>query len=120
MGSDDCLFCAIIAGDEPATFVAEEEDVVAFEDKFPRAPVHILVAPREHLPSAHDLTAERSELLWSCFDLAQRVAADAGIADGYRIATNIGAEGGQAIFHLHFHVLGGKQLGYVDGASSDT
>lgn len=111
-----CLFCAIIAGDEPAEFVAEEEDVVAFEDKFPRAPVHVLVAPRQHIPSAHDLTQEHQGLVWSCIDLAQRVAAEAGIAEGYRIATNIGPEGGQAIPHLHLHVLGGKQLGYVDGA----
>lgn len=119
MGSDDCLFCAIIAGDQDAEFVAQEEDVVAFRDKFPRAPVHVLVTPRRHIGSAHDLGADDADLLWSCVDLAQRVAEDEGIADGYRIATNIGPGGGQAISHLHFHVLGGKQLGYVDGATSE-
>lgn len=112
---EQCLFCAIIAGDEPAEFLAEEDDVVAFEDKYPRAPVHVLVVPKPHLPSAHDLTADQSGLLWSCFDLAQRIAADQGIAHGYRIATNVGPEGGQAVPHLHLHVLGGKQLGHVDG-----
>lgn len=111
----ECLFCAIIAGDEPAEFVVQEDEVVAFRDKFPRAPVHVLVAPRRHLESAHVVDTDDSDLLWRCFDLAQRVADDEGIADGYRIATNIGAEGGQAIAHLHFHVLGGKQLGHVDG-----
>lgn len=111
-----CLFCAIVAGDEEAEIVAQEDEIVAFRDKFPRAPVHVLVTPRRHIPSAHDLDADDTDLLWSCIDLAQRIAEDEGIADGYRIATNIGTEGGQAIEHLHLHVLGGKQLGYVDGA----
>ncbi|MBW3561153.1 MAG: histidine triad nucleotide-binding protein [Actinobacteria bacterium] len=113
--ADDCLFCSIIAGDQPADLVAEDDAVVAFHDKYPRAPVHVLVVTREHLPSADDLSASDADVLWDCFDLAQRVAAEQGIADGYRIVTNIGPEGGQAIPHLHFHVLGGKQLGHVDG-----
>lgn len=112
---DDCLFCRIVAGDEPADMVAREDDLVVFHDKFPRAPVHLLVVPREHLPSAHALGEAHDALLGRCFATARKVAEQHGIADGYRVATNVGRGGGQAIFHLHFHVLGGKQLGFVDG-----
>lgn len=111
----DCLFCRIIAGDEPAEFLVQGDDVVVFKDKFPRAPVHHLVVPVEHLDSAHDLDPGHDELLSACFALTRQVAIDADIADGYRVVTNIGPGGGQAIGHLHFHVLGGKQLGHVDG-----
>ena len=111
--SDDCLFCRIAAGDEPSEEVASDDRIVAFRDKFPRAPVHVLIAPREHIDSAHALTDEHADLLSACFRMARQVAVDEGIADGYRVVTNIGARGGQAIPHLHFHVLGGEQLGHI-------
>lgn len=114
--ADDCLFCSIVSGDESAEIVAETDEIVAFRDKFPRAPVHVLVVPRRHIGSAHELGPDDDALLSACFAVAQDVAEREGIADGYRIATNIGSRGGQAISHLHFHVLGGKQLGHVDGA----
>lgn len=117
MSADDCLFCRIIAGDEPATFVVRRDDVVVFEDKFPRAPVHLLVVPTLHLGSAHELTDEHRDIVWTCVREAQAAAERAGIADGYRIVTNVGRGGGQMIDHLHWHVLGGKQLGHVDGAA---
>lgn len=117
MGDDSCLFCRIVAGDEDAEMVADSDQVVAFRDIFPRAPVHVLVVPREHLDSAHALTDDHGPLLQACFAMARQVAEQEGIADGYRIVTNIGRRGGQAIFHLHFHVLGGKQLGFVDGVT---
>ncbi|MTV25917.1 HIT domain-containing protein [Nitriliruptoraceae bacterium ZYF776] len=110
----DCLFCRIVAGDDPAEIVAREDGVVAFRDIFPRAPVHVLVVPEEHLDSAHDLTADHTPLLGRLFQVAREVAEAEGTADGYRIATNIGAVGGQAIPHLHLHVLGGRQLGHID------
>lgn len=110
----DCLFCRIVAGEESSDRVGEDNGVIAFRDIFPRAPVHVLIVPEQHLDSAHHLTDEHAELLTTCFRLARRVAADEGIADGYRIATNVGTRGGQAIPHLHFHVLGGRQLGHVD------
>jgi histidine triad (HIT) family protein len=116
VAQQDCLFCRIIAGDEPAEFVVQQDDIVVFKDKFPRAPVHNLVVPVVHIDSAHDLDAGHRQLLSDCFALTRGVAEDAGIADGYRVVTNIGSGGGQAIAHLHFHVLGGKQLGHVDGA----
>lgn len=113
--AEDCLFCRIVSGDEDAELVTAADDVVAFRDKFPRAPVHLLVVTRRHIGSAHELDPD-DQLLAACFRTAQQVADSEGIADGYRIATNIGSRGGQAIPHLHFHVLGGKQLGHVDGA----
>lgn len=111
---DRCLFCAIVAGELPSDRVGTDEGVIAFRDIAPRAPVHVLVVPERHLDSAHALTDADDALLARCFRLARRVAEDEGVADGYRIATNIGSRGGQAIAHLHFHVLGGRQLGHID------
>lgn len=112
--TDACLFCGIVTGDVPADMVLEHDDVIAFEDKFPRAPVHVLVVPRIHLDSAADLHREHDALLGRCFQAAREVAAHKGTEEGYRITTNIGARGGQAVGHLHFHVLGGRQLGLID------
>lgn len=109
-----CLFCQILAGETPAEYVHGEDGVVAFRDKFPRGPVHVLVVPERHLDSAHALTDEDGALLAQCFRVTRLVAEREGVADGYRVATNIGRSGGQAIPHLHFHVLGGRQLGYID------
>ncbi len=115
-----CLFCRIAAGDEPSERVAAAGGIIAIKDKFPRTPVHILVLPVEHIDSAHalDLRGGHADLLAGCFRLAQRVAEGQGIADGYRITTNIGRRGGQAIAHLHFHVIGGRQLGHIDDGGS--
>lgn len=113
----DCLFCNIIAGDEDADYVARVDDVVAFRDKYPIAPTHVLVVPNTHIPSAHHLDDEHSPLLANCFALARDIAEREGIAEGYRVATNIGTRSGQAIAHLHFHVIGGRQLGGIDSAS---
>lgn len=110
----DCLFCKIIAGEEPAEFVYRDDDIVAFRDKFPRAPVHVLVVPRRHTESAHALTDDDAGLLVDCFRVAREVAESEAVADGYRVATNIGSRGGQAIAHVHFHVLGGRQLAHID------
>lgn len=111
---EHCLFCKIVKGEEPSEQVASADGIVAFTDKFPRAPVHILVVPVEHIDSAHHLTDAHTDLLAGCFRLARQIAEKQGIADGYRIATNIGRKGGQAIPHLHFHVIGGRQLGLID------
>jgi histidine triad (HIT) family protein len=112
--SDDCLFCRIVAGDEPAEELGRDEGVLAIRDIFPRAPFHALVITEEHLESADELTDEHAPLLNAAFRLAREVAAEAGTSDGYRVATNVGTLGGQAIAHLHLHVLGGRQLGHVD------
>ncbi len=106
----DCLFCKIAAGEIPATKVFESEDVVAFRDINPQAPVHILVIPRAHICSANDVSTENSAAVAKVFEAIPAIAAAAGLANGYRVITNIGEDGCQSVKHLHFHVLGGKKL----------
>lgn len=110
----DCLFCRIVAGDEPAEIVGRDDGVLAIRDIFPRAPFHVLIIAEEHIGSAEELTDAHAGLLNAAFRLARKVAADGDTSDGYRIATNVGTLGGQAIPHLHLHVLGGRQLGHID------
>jgi histidine triad (HIT) family protein len=110
---DDCIFCKIVRGEIPTTFVAENEHAVAFNDRDPKAPVHVLVVSREHVSSIRDLTARAPQIAADCLLLANKVADSAGIADtGYRIITNSGADSGQSVFHLHFHVVGGRRLSF--------
>lgn len=118
--SNDCLFCRIVAGDAPAEVVGRDDGVVAIRDIYPRAPFHVLVLTEEHVRSADELTDDHAELLSNAFRLARKVAADGDTADGYRITTNVGARGGQAIEHLHFHVLGGRQLSHIDSGEPPT
>jgi len=107
----DCIFCKIIAGEIPSTTVYESEDVFAFRDIYPQAPVHILVIPKEHIISAAEVTAENSHLIAKCFEAIAEIAKSEGLSNGFRVISNSGADGNQTVFHLHFHVLGGKELG---------
>ena len=106
----DCLFCAILEGKIPSSKVYEDESVYAFRDINPQAPVHVLVIPKEHIPSADAVTAENSDKVAAVFQAIPKIAKECGLEDGYRIITNIGEHGCQSVKHLHFHVLGGKQL----------
>jgi histidine triad (HIT) family protein len=109
-----CLFCRIVAGEIPAQLVAETPEAIAFRDIAPKAPVHILVIPRRHVDSLTD-AADAAEL-GAVAQLAARVAVQEGIAaSGYRVVTNVGEDGGQSVGHLHFHVLGGRALGWPPG-----
>lgn len=111
-----CLFCRIVAGEIPSTQVASDEHVIAFRDIAPRAPTHILIVPREHIPSAADLTGADGELLGRIFEAAASIARTEGIAEGgYRIVTNIGTWGGQTVDHLHFHLMGGRAFAWPPG-----
>lgn len=109
----DCLFCSIAAEEIPADVVIETDEVVAFNDINPAAPTHVLIIPRRHIRSAEDLEAGDAELLAALFDVAARVGR--GIEGGWRLVTNVGADAGQSVFHLHFHVLGGRALGWPPG-----
>lgn len=112
----DCLFCKIIAGEIPSTKVYEDDSVYAFKDINPLAPVHILVVPKNHISSAAEITAENSAVVSKIFEAAAKIAKEQGIAeDGFRIVTNCGEHGCQSVHHLHFHILGGKQLGVEMG-----
>ena len=110
----DCLFCRIAAGEIPADVVFEDETVVVFRDINPKAPVHVLAIPRRHLASAADLNDADGGLLAALFGAMRRVAEEAGLS-GYRILSNVGAESGQSVFHLHFHLLGGRAMTWPPG-----
>ena len=106
----DCLFCKIIAGDIPSTKVYEDDAVYAFRDIAPQAPVHILVVPKTHIPSVDGITAENSLLAARIFEVIPQIAAAEGLTNGYRVVSNCGPDAGQTVGHLHFHILGGKEL----------
>ena len=108
---DDCIFCKIIAGEIPSQKVYEDGHVYAFRDINPQAPVHILIVPKEHIRSVADLGSENSHLAAKCLEAAAVIARDEGLEGGFRIISNSGSDSGQTVFHLHFHLLGGKTLG---------
>ena len=107
---ENCLFCKIIAGDIPSTKVYEDESVLAFRDIAPQAPTHILVIPKTHIPSVDGITAENSAVVAHIFEVIPQIAKADGLKDGYRVVSNCGDHAGQTVKHLHFHILGGKQL----------
>ena len=107
---NDCLFCKIIAGDIPSTKVYEDENVFAFRDINPQAPVHILVVPKQHIACAADITAENSAVVAHVFESIAKIAKAEGLNGGYRVINNCGADGGQTVMHLHFHILGGEKF----------
>jgi histidine triad (HIT) family protein len=111
----DCLFCRIVAGEIPSDRVHEDDDVIAFRDINARAPTHVLVIPRRHIPDAHALTDEDGDLLAKLFGVVRSVADAAGLVNGYRVVTNVGPESGQTVFHLHFHLLGGRPMSWPPG-----
>jgi histidine triad (HIT) family protein len=106
---ESCLFCRIVAGGLPATKVFEDDAILAFEDIHPQAPFHCLVIPKVHVATLNDFSPEQSALIGSLLLTAKRIAADHGLP-GYRVAMNVGREGGQVVFHAHLHVLGGRPL----------
>ena len=106
----DCIFCKIIAGDIPSTKVYEDELVFAFRDINPQAPTHILVIPKAHIPSVNAITPENSALVAHIFEVIPKIAAMENLMDGYRVVSNCGLDAGQTVLHLHFHILGGKEL----------
>lgn len=116
MDQADCLFCKIVRGDIPADFVFESDDVVAFNDINPQAPLHVLVIPRRHISTINDLSADDAETVGKLFLAARQIAADAGVAEnGYRVAMNCNEDGGQSVYHIHLHVLGGRRMGWPPG-----
>ena len=106
----NCIFCKIIAGDIPSTKVYEDELVYAFRDINPQAPTHILVIPKAHIDSVNGITDENSAVVAHIFQVIPKIAAEEGLTGGYRVVSNCGADAGQTVFHLHFHILGGKEL----------
>ena len=107
----DCLFCKIVAGVIPSTKVYEDETIFAFRDIAPQAPTHILVVPKTHLGSVNDVTAENSAVVAHIFEIIPQIAKAEGLENGYRVVSNCGSDAGQTVHHLHFHILGGHEMG---------
>ena len=106
----DCLFCKIIAGEIPSTKVYEDETVFAFRDINPQAPTHVLVVPKAHIADCNGVTAENSAVVAHILEVIPKIAQAEGLTGGYLVVSNCGADAGQTVQHLHFHILGGKQL----------
>jgi len=112
----DCLFCRIIQKQIPATIVEETDQTLAFRDINPRAPVHVLVIPKPHIPSLLEWKPEHAGLLMAVHQTIQKVAAKEKIdATGFRVVVNIGKDSGQAVSHIHYHILGGRRLNWPPG-----
>ncbi|MDA8106722.1 MAG: histidine triad nucleotide-binding protein [Nitrospiraceae bacterium] len=112
----DCLFCRIIAKKTPAKIIYDEEDVTAFEDVNPQAPVHTLIVPKKHLSTTLDIMEEDNELIGRLFMVANRVAMEKGIAErGFRLVMNTNPEAGQSVYHIHLHLLGGRPMHWPPG-----
>ncbi len=107
----DCIFCKIVNREIPSQVVYEDERIMAFRDINPLAPVHILIIPKEHLVNVLDITEDNVDLIGHIHLVANKLAREAGIAEkGFRIVTNCNQEGGQIIFHMHYHLIGGEEL----------
>ena len=111
----DCLFCRIIAGEIPARKVHEDEHTYAFEDINPQAPTHVLVVPKKHIAGLKEASAEDAEIIGRCHLAAAQLARKRGIEDSYRTVLNVGPGAGQSVFHLHVHLIGGRNLSWPPG-----
>jgi len=111
----DCIFCRIVRGEVPARIVYQDEDVTAFHDLAPCAPVHILIIPNRHVAGVAQVEPKDAAVLGKLFVIARRLAEQENIVDGYRLVVNNGPGAGQSVFHLHVHLLGGRSLGWPPG-----
>ena len=110
----DCLFCSIVAGEIPSNKIYEDENLYAFYDIAPQAPVHFLVIPKEHIPSCGEVTPENSAVVARCFEGIAKIPKEMGISE-YRVVSNCGKQAGQTVPHLHFHVLSGRDMTWPPG-----
>lgn len=111
----DCLFCKIAAGEIPSTKIYEDEWVYAFKDIDPKAPFHAIVIPREHIASTAEITAENSGLIAKVFEAIAKIAEQENLEKGFRVVNNCGADGGQTVGHIHFHLLARRNLQWPPG-----
>lgn len=116
MSKEDCLFCKIIAGEIPSKRVYEDDICIAFNDLSPQAPTHVLIVPREHIDSLDKTDGEHKETLGHLLLSAAEIAREKGFSDdGYRVVINTNSDGGQTVFHLHVHLLGGRPFVFPPG-----
>ena len=107
---EDCIFCKIIKGEIPSEKVYEDDEILAFKDINPLAPVHILIIPKKHIETANDLEVVDEAVIGKIFTVIKKLAKENNLDNGYRIINNCGEDGGQEVKHLHFHLLGGRKL----------
>jgi histidine triad (HIT) family protein len=113
---EECIFCKIINKDIPASVVYEDEQMIAFDDINPQAPIHVLLIPKEHFPSLNEIPEEKKDVLSHLLIKAREIAQEKGIAGrGYRIVLNTARESGQEVLHIHFHLLGGRRMTWPPG-----
>ena len=111
----DCLFCKIISGEVPSKKVYEDDLVYVFEDIAPMAPIHYLLIPKEHIAGAKDITPENSHIVAHIFEVIAKLAKDLDLKDGFRVVNNCGESAGQTVFHMHFHLLAGREFEWPAG-----
>lgn len=113
---DDCIFCKIVKGDIPSTKVYEDDKVYCFKDISPEAPVHVLIIPKEHISNLNEINEENSKVISHIFIVTKKIVKELGISEsGYRVISNCGEDGGQTVKHIHFHILGGRNLQWPPG-----
>lgn len=113
---DNCIFCSIIQGKIPSEKVYEDDQVFAFKDINPEAPVHVLIIPKKHIASINELDEDNSQVIGHIYVAAKKIAMELGIAEsGYRVVANCGSNAGQTVYHIHFHLLGGRSLNWPPG-----
>ena len=111
----DCIFCKIARNEISSEKVYEDEEVVAFNDLEPQAPVHVLIIPKKHIQSAFEITDENKDIVGKIFVVASKIAREKGLDNGFRVVNNCGLDGGQTVQHLHFHLLGGRKMTWPAG-----
>lgn len=111
----NCPFCRIVAGEQSARVVYQDDDVTAFHDQNPQAPTHVLIIPNQHIESVKEVEAEDMDLMGKLFVVARQVAEEEGLAAGYRLVVNTGSQAGQSVHHLHMHLLGGRTMSWPPG-----
>jgi histidine triad (HIT) family protein len=112
---DTCLFCRIVAGEIPSDKLHESDSILAFRDVDPKAPTHVLLIPKEHIRDLTEVTNDQGDVLADLVQAAAHLADTEGLENGWRLVANVGPDAGQSVLHLHFHLLGGRQLGWPPG-----
>lgn len=112
---NDCLFCKIVSGAIPADKVYEDDNVLAFRDISPKAPAHVLIIPKKHVESVAALDEDDFDTVGHIFRVAKKLSEEFELEDGFRIVANTGPDGGQTVYHLHFHLMGGRAMGWPPG-----
>ena len=116
MNSENCIFCSIVEGKKLADIIYETERAIAFKDIRPKAPIHILIIPKKHIPTLNDITPDHQDLIGELFIIVKEIAKQLGIAEnGYRTVFNCNRDAGQEIYHIHLHMLGGRQFSWPPG-----